>query len=94
MLHTFSNPSSISYAGHSVCKQWRSKPVSIDTTWHNGPAPQWAASDEYKYISCSPLTVRNCPIGSLCTQLTPCRNSEDALDYYFAHLFFTFLWLF
>lgn len=39
MLHAFSNPSSISYVGHSVCKQWRSKPVSIDTTWHNGSAP-------------------------------------------------------
>lgn len=54
--------------------------------------PLWAASDEYKYISCSPLTVRSCPTGSLCAQLTLCRNREDALDYYFADL--DFKWIF
>lgn len=50
--------------------------------------PLWAASDEYKYISHSPLTVRNCPTASLCTQLTLCRNREDALDCYLPDLFF------
>ncbi len=52
--------------------------------------PLWAASDEYKYIFHSPLTVRN----SLCTQLTLCRNREDALDCYLPDLFFTLLPLF